>query len=197
MDAAEEQQVLARLRPEGELREVDAVVDRGEIGEVGVAVRVRDAHVVSAAGEGAVDRQDPLAREAVDGGERGRANEARVGQRQEIVVVVDEVERRRVPEGVGEVQPLPHLRVHPGRLLVRRGHHGAEAGAGAGIGGGEERDVNPGRDQALGEQRHDALPRAVMPRRYPPRDRRQHADAQGAVERRVAGEDMHWPVALL
>ena len=100
-----------------------------EIVEVRVPVRVRDAHIVRTAIEGPVHRQDLLAGKAVDGGEHGRGDETGIGQRQEIVVVVDQIELPRTPEGMRQVQPLPDLGVHAGRLLVGRGDHGAEAGS--------------------------------------------------------------------
>jgi len=60
MDAAQEQQVVPGLIPEGERGEVDAVVDRRVVGQVRVPVRIADRHVVRDVVVGAVDRQDPL-----------------------------------------------------------------------------------------------------------------------------------------
>ena len=66
MDAAEEQQVVPGLIAEGERGEVDAVVDRRGVGQVRVPVRIADRDVVPDVVVGAVDRHDPLRREAVD-----------------------------------------------------------------------------------------------------------------------------------
>ena len=63
--------------------------------------------------------------------------------------------------------------------------------SGAGIGGREQRDLDPGGDQALGEQRHDALPRPIVPWRHAPGDGGQHANAQRAIEAWMSGERVH------
>jgi hypothetical protein len=56
-----------------------------------------------------------------------------------------------------------------------------QAGRGDRVCRGEQRDVMASRHQSLGEQRGELLPRAVVTRRCPPRDRRQHGDADRAA----------------
>jgi hypothetical protein len=106
-------------------------------------------------------------------------------------MVMDQVELRRPAEGVRQVQPLPHLGVHLGRFLVSGGHHGTESRARARVGGREQCYLHPGRDEALGEQRHHPLPRAVVARGHSPSDWGEHADAQRAVVHRVSGKGVH------
>ena len=73
---------------EGEGGEVDAVVDRRVVGQVRVAVRIADRDVVPDVVVGAVDRHDPLRREAVDGRHDRRRHQPAVGQREEVELLL-------------------------------------------------------------------------------------------------------------
>ena len=84
-----------------------------------MAVRVRDAHIVCLGVARLVRRQDAFAREAVDRGERRGGNQAGISQRQEIIVIVDQIELPRAPKGMCEVQSLP-IPWRPFRPSLRR-----------------------------------------------------------------------------
>ena len=111
-------------------------------------------------------------------------------------MVVDQVHTPRSSEGMGQVEPLPNLDVHARRFLVGRGHDGAETSPRVGVGCREKGDIDPGLDQALGEQRHDPLPRPVVPRRHAPGDGGEHADAQRATVHGMGSERVHPSDAL-
>ena len=108
--------------------DVDAVVDRRDVVERGVAVGVADRDVVAAPVVLLVDRHDPLGREAVDRRDHRRVDEAAVGQRQEVEAVVDEVELVGSLEDRGDVQALPDLGVEA-RILRLAGRGGRRRGA--------------------------------------------------------------------
>ena len=74
-------------------------------------VGVADRDVVAAIVVPLEDRDDLLRREPVDRGDDRRVDQAAVRERQEVEVVVDQVELRRTLEHRRDVQPLPHLRV--------------------------------------------------------------------------------------
>ena len=154
------------------------MVDRRVVGQVRVPVRVADRHVVRDVVVGAVDRQDPLRGEAVDGRHHRRRHQPAVGQRQEVEVVAHQVELAGPLERGRVVQALVHLGVDAGVLLVAARGLGVQPGRGQRVGGGEQRDVVAERDQALGESGRDLLPRPVAARRGAMRDRGEHADAQ-------------------
>ena len=103
-------------------------------------------------------------------------------------MIVDDVERSRPIESVGQMQAFPDLHVHAWRFFVGRWNHRLEMRRGSGVGGGEERHLRPGGDQAFGQQGDDALPGTVVTGRNAPRDRREHSDAQRPIQRRVPGE---------
>ena len=67
------------------------------------------------------------------------------------------------------------------RVPDRRGPD--EASAGDRVGGREQGHVESAGDEPLGQERRELLPRAVVARRHPPRDRREHGDAQVRARR--------------
>ena len=184
MDATEEHQPAARSVAEREVREIDAVINGRGVAQIGVAVRVADRDVRDAVVVASVNGTDPIRRKTVDRRhERGR-DEPRVCQRKKVVVVVDKVERAGMLERVREMEGLPDLRVERGvfhqwpradRVKPRR----RDA-----VRGREQRDVDASLDEPLREEGDDELPGAVVARRYAPRDRREHSDAQGTRLRR-------------
>ena len=185
MDAPEEQEVVPRGSHERERVHPDAVVDRGLVAEPRMTIGVADRDVVAAVAVSLEDRDDLLRREPVDRGDDGRVHQPAVGERQEVEVVVDQVELRGVLEHGGDVQALPYLGV---QLRVLRVTGGDRADQGRGrerVGGGEQRHVHPALDQPLGQERDELLPRAVVARRHPPRDGGQHRE----TERRARHDD--------
>ena len=118
VDAAEEEQVAAPSRAEGERVDVDPVVDRRRIRQVGVPVGVADRDVVPDVVVGAVGRDDALGGEAVDGRDDGRGHEPAEGEGQEVELVADDVEPVGALEDGGDVQRLVDLGVDRRVLLV-------------------------------------------------------------------------------
>ena len=114
-----------------------------------------------------------------------RLDEAAVGQRQEVEAVVDHVELVGPLEDVRDVEALGHLRVDVRILRVPAGDDRREPARGHRVGGREERHVDAAGDQALGQERGELLPRAVVAWRHAPRDRRQHGHAQRRPFRRL------------
>ena len=185
MDAAEEEQAsrpgpLLKL----ELVEVDAVMHGRHVVELRAAIGVADRHVVTRRVVLLVHRQDARRGEAVDGRHHGRVDETAVGERQEVEVVVDQIELVGPLEHLRDVQALPDLGVQAVILGVRARAGPGEHGLRDRVGRGEQRDVHAARDQALGQERDDALPRSVVPRRDAPGDRREHGDANGGLSAR-------------
>ena len=124
------------------------------------------------------DRQDARRREAVDRGHDGRIDQPAVGQRQEVEVVVDQVELAGPLEDLRDVQALPDLGVERVVFGIRARARSDQRRLRDRVGRREQRDRDAASDQALGQQRHHALPRPVMTRRNAPRDRRQHRHAE-------------------
>ena len=118
--------------------DVDAVVDRGGVGQRGPAIAVADGDVGAAVVVALVHPEDALRREAVDRGHDGRGDEAAVGQRQEVEPVVDEVELVGPLERGGDVRALRRLGVDRRVLGPPRRDHGGQGGVGHGIAAGEE-----------------------------------------------------------
>ena len=177
MDAAEEEQVVAALCIEGEVIEGDAVVDRRGVAERRVAVGVADRDVMHMIVVALVHRHDPLGREAVDRRQHRRVDQPRPGERHEIGLVVDQVELARLFHAIGDVQRLPHLGVEVRGFGIAARGDALQLAGGVRILRGEEGDVDAARDQRLGKEARDQLPRAVAGRRRRPRDRGQHGDA--------------------
>ena len=116
MNAAEEQEIIARAIADRERAHVDAVVDGGRIAERRVSIGIADRHVVTAPVIFSIDGDDPLGGEPVDGRDDGRVDQPGKAERQEVEAVVDEVEFGGALEYRGDVQALPHLRVDVGDL---------------------------------------------------------------------------------
>ena len=103
VDAAEEEQVVVRLFPEAEPLDVDPMVNGGYVVELGLPVGLADRHVEGAAVVLAIDRQDPRRGEPVDRRHDGRPDEAGIGEREKVEVVVDDIEVSRALEDLGDV----------------------------------------------------------------------------------------------
>ncbi len=109
MDAAEEQQVFAADRIEGEFIERDAMMDRGGIRQLRVPIGIADRDIGDAILIALEDRHDPFGREAVDGGDERGFDQAGEGEQHEIGLVVDEIELAGALEDMGDVEQLPDL----------------------------------------------------------------------------------------
>ncbi len=201
MDPSEEEQVAARRGVQREGIGIDAVVDRRQVVEARVAVRVADRHVGALRVVPLVDGENRGRREAVDGRQHGRVDEAAVGQRQEVEAVVDDVELGGPLEDVRDVQALAHLGLGIGIFRVPPGHDRRQAAGGQGVGRCEQGHVDAPFDEPLGEERGELLPRPVVPRRDPPRHRRQHGHphlptvptvSSGPAPRSSGGFQVRW-----
>jgi hypothetical protein len=100
---------------------------------------------------------------------------------------VDDVELASALEHGGDVQALCDLGVDRGIVRPANRCDCVQAGCGDRVCGGEQRDVVTGRYQALGEQRGELLPRPVVARWCPPRDRGQYGDSDRAAGLAVRG----------
>src|SRR5438552_15401141 len=123
----------------------------------------------------------------MDRRDQRRRNEPAVAERQEVVMVVDEIEARGLLEGVRDVERLPHLGIERLVLGERARADPIQPRARETVRGREQRYVEPPLDQPLGEKGHDALPRPVVPRRHAPGDRREHTDAHALAARAGGG----------
>ena len=108
-----------------------------------------------------------------------RVDEPAVGQRQEVEAVVDDVELVGALERVRDVEALDDLGLDardppssPRRPPKRAGRRSSSRAVAKSV------TSTPSRDEPLGEQRCELLPRPVVARRHPPRDRREHRDPQ-------------------
>ena len=107
----------------------------------------------------------------MDGCDYGGPNQPAIGQRQKVIIIVDEVEFFGLFHDCGNMQCFPNLGIHFAVFFVWRLAYAAQFGASQRIAGGVKRDVDVLFDQSFGQQRYDAFPRAVMPGRCPPGDR--------------------------
>ena len=178
VDTAEEEEVAARCRVERERLGVDPVVDRRQVIQCRMAIRVADRHVSAASVVAPVHGEDRGRREAVDRRQQRRVDELAVRQRQEVEAVVNDIELGGPLEGIRDVQALADLGIDVGILRVRPRHNGGETAGRPRIAAREQRHVDSALDQALGEQRGELLPRAVRPRRDSPRHGSQHGHPQ-------------------
>ena len=133
-------------------------MDRGGVAQVGVPIGLADRDVRDAILVLLEDRHDPLGREAVDGGDDRRVDQAREGERHEVGLVVDEIELARALEDMGDVEQLPDLGVDGRVFRVGTRTDARERGRRDRVGGGEQRDVDAARDERLGEQARHELP---------------------------------------
>ena len=177
--------------------DIDAVVDGGGVVQIRVSIGVADRHVRGGAVVALVDGNDPVGREPVDRGDHRRRDEIAVRERQEVEPVVDDVELASALEHGRDVQALCDLGVD--RLVLRpaRRRGRVQPGRGDRVCSGEQRDVMTGGHQPLGEQRRELLPRPVVTRWCPPRDRRQHGDSDRAACLALNGNALRLPVPNL
>ncbi len=187
VNATEEQEVAPRIRPEGERGQFDAVVDRRLVGQIRVAVRVADGNVVADVVVRAVDRQDALGREAVDGRhDRGR-DQAAVRQRHEVELVRYDVELLGSFEGGRVVQALIHLCVDARDFLVASWGLGVQVRGSDRVAGREQGDLMTESNKSLGQRGRHLLPRTVPARRRAMRDGGDHPDPQAPSSIRTHG----------
>src|SRR5207245_1942928 len=106
-----------------------------------------------------------------------------VGQRKEVVVVVDDVEAGRFLERIRDMERLPYLRIEGEVFLQRSRADSVETSLRDAVRRSEQRHVHITLDESFREKGHDALPRAVVARRYAPRDGREHRDAHRVASR--------------
>ncbi len=107
----------------------------------------------------------------------GVSTSPREDQRHEVGLVVDQVELAGALEQMGDVQRFPHLGVERLVLRIAARHDAIELAGGHAVERREQGDVDAARDQRLGQQAGDQLPRAIGARRRPPADRAEHRDA--------------------
>ena len=143
-----------------------------------VSIGVADRHVVAAPVVLLIDGEDPLRGKTVDRSDDRRVDQPREAERQEVEAVVDEVELGGALEYGGDVQALPHLRVDGGVFRVSAWGAPDQASFGDRVSGGEEGDVEPALDQALGQERDELLPWSIVAGRHAPRDRGEHRHAE-------------------
>ena len=148
-----------------------------------MAVGIADRDVVDAILVGLEGRQDAFRREAVDRRHHRRLHQPRECERHEVGLVVNEVELAGALEDMGDVEHLPDLGVDGRVLGIGRRADTGELARGPAIQRGEQRDVDAARDQRLGQQAGDQLPRTIVARRRAPRDRSEHGDTHAIVLR--------------
>ncbi len=119
-----------------------------------------------------------VGRETVDRRHDRGSDQPREGERDEIGLVVNEIELTSLLKDVGDMEHLPHFCVDRGILGIGRRADGIEPACRPAVLGGEQGDVDTARDQGLGQETRHLLPGAVMARRCTPGDRRQHGDTQ-------------------
>ncbi len=112
----------------------------------------------------------------MDGRHHRRPRVLAEGERQPVEVVVHQVELARPGQCVRDVQRLPDPAVQLGILRVAVRADAVESGRRHRVERGEERDIDSSRDQPLGQQAGDRLPRPVVPGRRAPGDRREHGE---------------------
>ena len=178
MDPSEEQQIAAGSVAELELAHVDAVMNRRHVIESRVPVGIADGDVVASVVVLLEHRHDPFGRKAVDRRQHRRFDEAAVRERQKVEAVVDQVELCGTLEDGRDVQRLPHLRVQIRSFRIAGGSRPDQPRPCRRVGRGEQRHVDATIDEALGQERDEQLPRPVVPRRNPPRDRREHRNPE-------------------
>ena len=101
-----------------------------------------------------IDGEDPLRAEAVDRRDERDTRQPAVREREEVVVVVDEVDVQRggALVGIRDVQALPDFRIER-RVLVERARRDAlQTSGGDRVRRREERDVDASLHEPFGEQ---------------------------------------------
>ncbi len=102
-------------------------------------------------------------------------------ERQPVEVVVDDVELVGALERMGDVECFPDSAVDGRVLRVAGGADAVELRRRLRVEGREERHVDAARVEPGGDQPGDTLPRPVVTRRCPPRDRAENRDFQLTV----------------
>ena len=113
----------------------------------------------------------------MDSGQHRGLNQARVSERHEIVVAVDEIELSGMLKDFGDVKIFGDFGIDVAVLFVSASDHGMQAAACNGIRGGKESDVPAPRDKAFRNIARDRFPRAVLSRRRSPCNRRKDRDS--------------------
>src|SRR5947209_1131440 len=184
MNAADEDQRLSGFRPKREVLQTDTVIDRGDVGQVRVAVGIayRDKMGMSV---GSIDEAKLVEREAMHGCDNRCGDEARVSQRHEVVVTVDEVKLACPLHGCSEVQKLPYLRLE-GRILgVWPRDDRFKGRTGERITRGEERDVIAAANQSLAQVCDYRFPCPVLTRWRAPGNGAEHGDLHPVSRPRI------------
>ena len=152
VNTTEEEEVTARRGVERERLRVDPVVDRREVIQCRMAIRVADRHVGASSVVALVHGEDRGRREAVDCCQQRCVDELAVRQRQEVEAVVNDIELGGPFEDVRDVQAFADLGVDVGILRVRPRHNGGETAGCLRVAGREQRHVDSALNQALGEK---------------------------------------------
>ena len=155
-------------------------MDRRQVVQARVTIGVADRDVRRRRVVAPIDRENAWGREAVNRRQHRRLDEPAVGQWEEVEAVVDHIELVRPLEGMRDVEAFDDLRVNLGIFRIPAVDDGREPTRGHRVTTREQRHVDPFRDQPFRQQRGKLLPRAVVTRRNPPRDRSQHSDTQTA-----------------
>src|ERR1700722_9975941 len=113
----------------------------------------------------------------MNGGDDWRRDQPRVGERQEVETVVNDVELRCPLEHLRNVEAFGNLWIDGWIFGPTSGHHASQNGRCFRVARGEERHVVPPGDEPLGQQLGKELPRPVVAWRDAPRDRCEYRNA--------------------
>jgi hypothetical protein len=94
---------------------------------------------------------------------------------------VNKVELAGLLKDMGDMEHFPHFCVNRGILGIGCRADSIQLGRRPAVLCGKQGDVDTARDQRLGQEARHLLPRSVMARQCPPRDRRQHRDTQANI----------------
>src|SRR6202034_2283225 len=100
-----------RRRAKREIVRLYSVMDRGQIFERGMPVRIADRHVERPLVVFRIHRNNAWRGEPVNRGDDRRRDQPRVSERQEVEAVVNDVELRRPFEYLRYMQALGNLRI--------------------------------------------------------------------------------------
>ena len=149
VDPAEVEEVITADRLKREFRHRQAVVDGRAVAQAGPPIGVADGHEVPDVVVGAEYLQVLFGREPMNRRHHRRPHETRVGDGQEVEMVVDEVKFASAFEGGGDVQALIDLGVQRRVLRIARRGDRNQPGRGERIPGGEEGHVHAAPHEAL------------------------------------------------
>ena len=126
----------------------------------------------------------------MNGSDHRRRHQARESQRDEIRLIVNQIELAGAFENMRGVQQLPDLRIDRWIFGIRPRANGGEGARSLRIGGRKQGDVHAARHKCLGQQAGDELPGAIMARRGAPRNRaRPVGRLAGCAAMRVLSKD--------